>query len=57
VAVAGAEATQEVQHQGTIDNWLAEIAERVSERKAGGWGAGGGCRGKKPLAAVAVERT
>jgi hypothetical protein len=31
VAVAGAEATQEVQHQGTIGNWLAEIAERVSE--------------------------
>jgi hypothetical protein len=31
VAVAGAEATQEVQHQGTIGNWLAEIAERVSQ--------------------------
>jgi uncharacterized protein HemY len=31
VAVAGAEATQEVQHQGTIDDWLAEIAERVSQ--------------------------
>jgi hypothetical protein len=31
VAVAGAEATQEVQHQGTIDNWLTEIAERVSQ--------------------------
>jgi hypothetical protein len=31
VAVAGVEATQEVQHQGTIDNWLAEIAERVSQ--------------------------
>jgi hypothetical protein len=31
VTVAGAEATQEVQHQGTIGNWLAEIAERVSE--------------------------
>jgi hypothetical protein len=29
VAVAGAEATQEVQHQGTIDDWLAEVAERV----------------------------
>lgn len=26
-------------------------------RKAGGWGAAGGCRGKKPLAAVAVERS
>jgi hypothetical protein len=31
VAVAGPEATQEVQHQGTIGNWLTEIAERVSE--------------------------
>ncbi len=31
MAVAGAEATQEVQHQGTIGNWLAEIAERVSQ--------------------------
>jgi hypothetical protein len=31
VAVAGAEATQEVQHQGTIGNWLAKIAERVSQ--------------------------
>jgi hypothetical protein len=31
VAVAGAEATQEVQHQGTIGNGLAEIAERVSQ--------------------------
>jgi hypothetical protein len=29
VAVAGAEATQEVQHQGTIGDWLAEVAERV----------------------------
>jgi hypothetical protein len=29
VAVAGAEATQEVQHQGTIDDWLAEVVERV----------------------------
>jgi hypothetical protein len=31
VAVAGAEATQEVQHQGTIGNWLTEVAERVSQ--------------------------
>jgi hypothetical protein len=31
VVVAGAEATQEVQHQGAIGNWLAEIAERVSQ--------------------------
>jgi hypothetical protein len=31
VAVAGAEATQEVQHQGTIGDRLAEIAERVSQ--------------------------
>jgi hypothetical protein len=31
VAVAGAEATQKVQHQGAIDDWLAEIAERVSQ--------------------------
>jgi hypothetical protein len=29
VAVAGAEATQEVQHQGTIGDWIAEVAERV----------------------------
>jgi hypothetical protein len=31
VAVAGAEATQEVQHQGTIGDRLAEVAERVSQ--------------------------
>jgi hypothetical protein len=31
VAVAGAEATQEVQHQGTIGDWLAEVAERVCQ--------------------------
>jgi hypothetical protein len=31
VAVAGAEATQEVQHQGAIGNWLTEIVERVSQ--------------------------
>jgi hypothetical protein len=31
VAVARAEATQEVQHQGTIGNWLTEVAERVSQ--------------------------
>jgi hypothetical protein len=31
VAVARAEATQEVQHHGTIGNGLAEIAKRVSQ--------------------------
>jgi hypothetical protein len=31
VAVAGAEATQKVQHQGTIRHWLAEIAEGVRQ--------------------------
>jgi hypothetical protein len=31
VAIAGAEATQEVQHQGTIGDRLAEVAERVSQ--------------------------
>jgi hypothetical protein len=36
VAVAGAEATQEVQHQGTIDNWLAEIAESQPGPSSGG---------------------
>jgi hypothetical protein len=29
VAVAGAEATQKVQHQGTVDDRLAEVAKRV----------------------------
>jgi hypothetical protein len=31
VAVAGAEATQEVQHQGTVRHWFAEIAEGVRQ--------------------------
>jgi hypothetical protein len=31
VTVAGAEATQEVQHQGTIGEWLAEVTERVCQ--------------------------
>jgi hypothetical protein len=31
VVVVGAEATQKVQHQGTIGDWLAEIVERVSQ--------------------------
>jgi hypothetical protein len=29
VAVAGAKATQEVQHQGTVRHWLAEVVEGV----------------------------
>jgi hypothetical protein len=29
VAVARAEATQKVQHQGTVSDWLAEVAEGV----------------------------
>jgi hypothetical protein len=31
VAVVGAEATQEVQHQGAISDGLAEVAERVCQ--------------------------
>jgi hypothetical protein len=31
VVVAGAEATQKVQHQGTAHHWLAEIAEVVRQ--------------------------
>jgi hypothetical protein len=36
VAVAGAEATQEVQHQGTIGNGLAEIVESQADPSSGG---------------------
>jgi hypothetical protein len=32
VAIAGAEATQEVQHQGTDDHRFAEVVEGVRER-------------------------
>jgi hypothetical protein len=31
VAVAGAEATHEVQHQGTVRHWLAEVLEGVRQ--------------------------
>jgi hypothetical protein len=31
VAVAGPEATQKVQHQGTVGHWLAEVAEGVCQ--------------------------
>jgi hypothetical protein len=31
VAITGAEATQEVQHQGTVCHWLTEIAEGVHQ--------------------------